>query len=81
MKSLRQLCTSIVLMLAFSFPVFAGGMECGVASPPPSPAPTSSVTQGGADGQIPTGPGATTTEGGAWSGVVWGVVEGVLALL
>lgn len=81
MKSLQRLCAIVVLTLGFSLPALAGDMPTGpgVASPPP--APTSSTMQGDAapNGHMPTGPGATP-EGESFSGVVWGVLEGVLAL-
>lgn len=81
MKSFQRLFAAAVLTSAFTLVTFAGDMDCGVAPPPPPP--NSSQVQIDTDaprGDIDTGAGATTDEG-AWSAVVWGVVEGVLALL
>lgn len=78
MKSVQCFCAVVMLTLAFSQSVLAGDMPTGpgVASPSPT---TSSTTQSGSNGHMSTGPGATN-EGGSLSGVVWGVLEGVLAL-
>lgn len=73
MKTFQRLFATGLLAFTFTIPTFAGEMDCPVAAPPP---PTSPTTQG----DMHTGSGATT-EGEAWSGVVWDVVEGVLALL
>lgn len=80
MKNLQRLCAAVVLTLTLSLPISAGVMDCGVAPPPPPPAPTQSDATATARGEIDTGPGVTTQEG-SLSHVVWGVVEGVLALL
>lgn len=83
MSNFQRLFAALVLTLAFSIGVIAGDMQTGSGiAQPPTPAPASPTTQGSSaslDGQIHTGPGATT-EGESLSEVVWGVFEGVLAL-
>lgn len=83
MKLLQRLCAAIVLASMLTLPTLAGDMDTGMGIAPPPPPPTSSLTQGNVteapSGHMPTGPGATS-ESESYAGVVWGLLEGVLAL-
>ncbi len=81
MRSLRQLFTSLVLVLMLSLIAFAGEITTGVAPPKPEPTPAE------ASGEITTGLAGdmhTPSSEGVSAGVaeaVLSLVQGVLSLL
>jgi hypothetical protein len=53
MRTLRQLCATVVLAFAVAFSTYAGEIECGVTGTPPPP--TEQVTSAGDIGTGVTG--------------------------
>jgi hypothetical protein len=69
MRTLRQLSVALVFTLALTIPAFAdGGIETGVAPPPPSQAQSATATTDGQTetpitGQVETGSSEATVAG------------------
>ena len=82
MKTLRQLCIVVVFTLALAIPAFAGEMDTGRTSPPPSQPPTATlngVMDTGLTGQEETGSGEVSATDSA-TGIALNLLQSVLAL-
>jgi hypothetical protein len=83
MKTLRQLCVAVVFTLALAVPAFAGEMQIGSPTPPPSqPAQTATVNgemQIGLTGQEETGSSEATATDSATE-IALNLLQSVLAL-
>ena len=82
MKTLRQLCVAVVFTLALAIPAFAGEMDTGRTSPPPSQPQTAAVNGEipiGLTGQEETGSGEVSATDSATEAVL-NLLQSVLAL-
>jgi hypothetical protein len=82
MKTLRQLCVAVVFTLALALPAFAGEMEIGSPTPPPSQPQTATVNgemEIGLTGQEETGSSEATAADPATETVL-NLLQSVLAL-
>ncbi len=82
MKTLRQLCVAVVFTLALALPAFAGEMEIGSPTPPPSQPQTATVNgemEIGLTGQEETGSSEATAADSATETVL-NLLQSVLAL-
>jgi len=83
MKSLHQLCVAVVFTLALAGPAFAGVMDTGAPTPPPSqPAQTATVNgvmDTGLTGQEETGSGEVSATDSATEAVL-NLLQSVLTL-
>jgi hypothetical protein len=83
MKTLRRLSVALAFTLALTIPAFAGEIDTGKTSPPPSqPAQTATLNgdiQTGITGQAETGSSETTAAGSATE-IALNLLQSVLAL-
>ena len=83
MKTLRQFCVVVVFTLALATPAFAGVMEIGAPTPPPSQPTQTATKQGdiqtGVAGQEETGSGEVSATDSATEAVL-NLLQSVLAL-
>jgi hypothetical protein len=83
MKTLRQLCVAVVFTLALAIPAFAGVMDTGSPTPPPSQPAQTATANGemeiGLTGQEETGSGEATAADSATEAVL-NLLQSVLAL-
>jgi hypothetical protein len=82
MKTLRQLCVAVVFTLALALPAFAGVMDTGSPTPPPSQPQTATVNgeiETTVTGQEETGSSEATAADSATETVL-NLLQSVLAL-
>jgi hypothetical protein len=83
MKTLRRLSVALAFTLALTIPAFAGEIDTGKTSPPPSqPAQTATLNgdiQTGVTGQAETGSSEATSTGAATE-IALNLLQSVLAL-
>jgi hypothetical protein len=82
MKTLRQLCVVVVFTLALAVPAFAGEMQIGSPTPPPSQPQTATVNGEmpiGLTGQEETGSGEVSATDSATEAVL-NLLQSALAL-
>jgi len=82
MKTLRQFCVAVVFTLALAIPAFAGVMEIGSPTPPPSQPQTAAVNGEmpiGLTGQEETGSSEATAADSATE-IALNLVQSVLSL-
>lgn len=83
MKNLRRLSVALIFTLALTIPAFAGEIETGRTSPPPSQPAQTATTEGeietGITGQTETGSGEVSATDSA-TVVVLNLLQTVLAL-
>ena len=80
MKTLRQLPVALVFTLALTIPAFAGEMETGKTTPPPTPtATTAGEIHTTITGQMDTGSGEATPSDSAME-IALNLLQSVLSL-
>jgi hypothetical protein len=83
MKTLRQICVVVVFTLALTTSAFAGEIEIGKMSPPPSQPTQAATTQGdiqtGVTGQEETGSGEVSATDSATE-IALNLLQSVLSL-